>query len=83
MVAATVIIINSVFGGFRGVDLMWLAALTVRLKVSNYSWLSDCTVRLQLYRLISAKIKQLKYMVITGRAGERRDNVVFCYLYNS
>ena len=31
MVVATVIIINSVFGGFGGVDLMWLAALTVRL----------------------------------------------------
>ena len=60
MVVATVIIINSVFGGFGGVDLMWLAALTVRLQVSNYSRLSHCTVRLQLYRIVSAKIKQLK-----------------------
>ena len=75
MVVATVIIINSVFGGFGGVISCFNCAITgVQLQL---------TVRLQLYRLISAKIKQLKYMVITGRAGERRDNVVFCYLYNS
>ena len=32
----------------------------VRLSV-RYSWLSDCPVWLQLYRLVSAKIKQLEH----------------------
>ena len=40
-----VIVINSVIGGFSWVDLVWLAASTVRLQVSNYSQLCDynCT----------------------------------------
>ena len=40
-----VIVINSVIGGFSWVDLVWLATSTVRLKVSDYSQLSDynCT----------------------------------------
>ena len=50
-----VIVINSVIGGFSWVDLVWLAASTVRLQVSNYSQLSDYTIRLQLYRMISEK----------------------------
>ena len=36
-----VIVIDSVIGGFSWVDLVWLAASTVRLQVSNYSQLSD------------------------------------------
>ena len=31
-----VIVINSVIGGFSWVDLVWLAASTVQLQVSNY-----------------------------------------------
>ena len=50
-----VIVINSVIGGFSWVDLVWLATSTVRLKVSDYSQLSDYTVRLQLYRMIGEK----------------------------
>ena len=40
-----VIVINSVIGGFSRVDLVWLAASTFRLQVSDYSQLSDynCT----------------------------------------
>ena len=51
MVVATVIIINSVFGGFGGADLMWLAALTVRLQVSNYRCpiTVDCPIALSDY----------------------------------
>ena len=40
MVVAIVIVISSVFGGFDRVGKV-LAALTVRLQVSNYSQLSD------------------------------------------
>ena len=36
-----VIVINSVIGGFSWVDLVWLAASTVQLQVSDYSQLSD------------------------------------------
>ena len=36
-----VIVINSVIGGFRWMDLVWLAASTVRWQVSDYSQLSD------------------------------------------
>ena len=40
-----VIVINSVIGGFSWVDLVWLAASTVWLQVSDYSQLFDynCT----------------------------------------
>ena len=40
-----VIVINSVIGGFIWVDLVWLAASTVLLQVSDYSQLFDynCT----------------------------------------
>ena len=40
-----VIEISSAIGGFSRVDLVWLAASTVRLQVSDYSQLSDynCT----------------------------------------
>ena len=40
-----VIVINSVIGGFSWVDLVWLAASTVWLQVSDYSQLSNynCT----------------------------------------
>ena len=48
-----VIVINSVIGGFSWPDLVWLAASTVRLQVSDYSQLSDYTVRLQLYIMTS------------------------------
>ena len=50
-----VIVINVVIGGFIGEDLIWLAHVTVRLEVSDYSQLPDYTVRLQLCRLIRAK----------------------------
>ena len=45
VVVAMVIVINSVIGGFSRVDLVWLAASTFRLQVSDYSQLSDynCT----------------------------------------
>ena len=38
-------LINSVIGGFSLVDLVWLAASTFQLQVSDYSQLSDynCT----------------------------------------
>ena len=39
-----VIVINSVIGGFGWADLVWLATSTVRLRVSDYSKLSDYTV---------------------------------------
>ena len=44
-VVAMVIVIDSVIGGFSWVNLVWLAASTVRLQVSDYSQLSDynCT----------------------------------------
>ena len=48
-----VIVINSVIGGFSWVDLVWLAASTVRLQVSDYRQLSNYTVQLQLYKVIS------------------------------
>ena len=50
-----VIVINSVIGGFGGLDLVWLVASTVRLQVSDYSQQYDYTVRLQLSRMISEK----------------------------
>ena len=50
------IVINSVIGGFSRVDLrMRLAASTVQLPVSEHSQLSDYTVRLQLFKMISEK----------------------------
>ena len=42
-------------GGFSWADLVWFAALNVRLRVSDYSQLSDCTIQLQLYSMISEK----------------------------
>ena len=36
-----VIVINSVIGGLSWMDLVWLAASTVRWQVSDYSQLSD------------------------------------------
>ena len=44
-VVVMVIVIDSVIGGFSWVNLVWLAASTVRLQVSDYSQLSDynCT----------------------------------------
>ena len=55
MVVAMVIVINSVIGGFSWVDLVRLAASTVQLPVSDHSQLSDFTVRLQLFKMISEK----------------------------
>ena len=55
MVVAMVIVINSVIGGFSWVDLVRLAASTVQLPVSDHSQLSDYTVRLQLFKMISKK----------------------------
>ena len=55
MVVAMVIVINSVIGGFSWVDLVRLAASTVQLPVSDHSQLSDYTVRLQLFKMISEK----------------------------
>ena len=49
------IIINVVIGAFSGEDLKCMARVTVRLQVSDYSQLSDYTVRLQLCRLIRTK----------------------------
>ena len=42
-----VIVITCVIGGFSWVHLIWLANVTVRLQVSDYSQLSDYTVQLQ------------------------------------
>ena len=55
MFVAMVIVINSVIGGFSWVDLVRLAASTVQLPVSDHSQLSDYTVRLQLFKMISEK----------------------------
>ena len=55
MVVAMVIVINSVIGGFSWVDFVRLAASTVQLPVSDHSQLSDYTVRLQLFKMISEK----------------------------
>ena len=55
MVVAMVIVINSVIGGFSWVDLVRLAASTVQLPVSDHSQLSDYTVQLQLFKMISEK----------------------------
>lgn len=48
VVVAIVIVINSVFGGFRWVNLVWLVASTVELQVFDYGQMSDYTVWLQL-----------------------------------
>lgn len=50
VVVAMVILINSVIGGFTRVDL---AVLIIRLQGFDYIQLSDHTVRLQFYRMIS------------------------------
>ena len=55
MVVAMVIVINSVIGGLSWVDLVRLAASTVQLPVSDHSQLSDYTVQLQLFKMISEK----------------------------
>ena len=44
MVVGIIIVINSVIGGFSWVDLVWLAASTAWLQVSNHSQLSNYTV---------------------------------------
>ena len=54
VVVAMVFAINSVIG-FYWVDLVWLAASTVRLQVFDYSQPSEYTVRLQLYIMSSEK----------------------------
>ena len=54
VVVAMVFAINSVIR-FYWVDLVWLAASTVRLQVSDYSQPSEYTVRLQLYIMSSEK----------------------------
>ena len=53
-----VIVINSVIGGFSWVDLVWLAASTVRLQVSNYRQLSNynCTKWLVKYKAADVPI---------------------------
>ena len=50
-----VIVINSMTGGFNWVELVRLAASTFRLQESDYSQLSDYTVRLQTCKIISEK----------------------------
>ena len=55
VVVVMVIVINSVIGGLGWVDLVWLASSTVHLQMSDYSHMSDYTVQLQLYRIISEK----------------------------
>ena len=51
-----VIVINYVIGELNWVRLIWLAYVTVRLQVSDYSQVSDFTVRFQLYTIISEKL---------------------------
>ena len=50
-----VIVIDSVIGGLSWVQLIWLADInvTVQLQVSDYSQLSNFTVQLQPYTIIS------------------------------
>ena len=43
MVVATVVVINSMIGGFSCVDLLWLAPSIVRLQVSDNGQLSEIT----------------------------------------
>ena len=59
-----VIVITCVIGGFSWVHLIWLANVTVRLQVSDYSQLSDYTVQsqpttqwLMKYKAVNAPIK--------------------------
>ena len=59
-----VIVITCVIGGFSWVHLIWLANVTVRLLVCDYSQLSDYTVQLQpttqwliKYKAVNAPIK--------------------------
>ena len=54
-----VIVITVVIVGFSGEDLRWLAHITVQLRVSYYSQLSDYTVWLPLCRLIIANFSSL------------------------
>ena len=70
-----VIAINSVIGGLSWVHLIWLADVTVRFQVSDYSQLSDFTVRFQPYIIISEKerinapIKFGKVVMVVGLNG--------------
>ena len=66
-----VIVINYVIGGSSWVDLVWLAASTVRLQVSNYSQLSDYT--LWLYRLkLSSQNNETRFHTCQGRNADER-----------
>ena len=55
VVFAMVIEINSVTGGFSWEDIAWFAASTVWLPVFDYNQLSNYTVWLPLYGMISEK----------------------------
>ena len=75
-----VIVITCVIGGFSWVHLIWLANVTVRLLVSDYSQLSDYTVQLQpttqwliKYKAVNAPIKFeeiVKVMISNGNRTE-------------
>ena len=54
------IIINVVISGYSGENLKWLVHVTLRSQVSDYSQLSEYTVRLQLCGLIK-KIQQFMH----------------------
>ena len=66
-----VIVINSVIGWSNGVDLVWSAASTVRLKMSDYNQLSDYT--LWLYRLkLSSQNNETRFHTCQGRNADER-----------
>ena len=55
VVVAMVNVINSVIGGFSSLNVVELAALTLRLQLSDYSQLSYYTMQLQLHRTVNEK----------------------------
>ena len=60
-------LINSVIGGFSLVDLVWLAASTFQLQVSDYSQLSDynCTEWLVKNEAADAPITFEEIIIVT------------------
>ena len=60
-------LINSVIGGFSLVDLVWLAASTFQLQVSDYSHLSDynCTEWLVKNEAADAPIAFEEIIIVT------------------
>ena len=52
------------FGGFSWVGLVWLAASTIQVQVSDYGQLYNYTVWLQLYRVIMHALNTFEQIVM-------------------